>query len=506
LNILFNHSQLGKNSTTLLRQNHLSGNNCNCAKQKNRNNGREKPHKSRSLLPAVSEISVADKDASDNHLNRKSPAKSSLRSLSKKVSNFFSSGVEGVGRDQYFMNARIKLKTNVRDCDKTHNRNEKCDTLPDFYQKWNYPPTLTINNPCNFAQTESNVNNVYNLVIAIKSHCAAKERRDAVRKTWGNTTWIKLHTNVNDAALLFLMGRCTTKKDTLSVKSEQEMHNDMLQWNFVDSFRNLTVKECLFLEFISTKCQASTHIFKGDDDIIMNPRNLVNLIDNTNDKNNMFIGSVLNGSPAIRDDWSKYYTPRSLYEKHSYPIYVSGGGYIMSTSIATKLYREIPYVRLIPIDDAFVGLLLKRINKRPTNNEQFMSWGTKKTHVQKCFWHDLITFHKRLPNQLYKSWLELAGTVESCHPSNRAEIKYNMIPNKDIIGNDMKTMRGYSIENCKDRCIKLIPAGCEGFVYFDNLCFFKSQSFGPMKDKQNANLYQLQRGNTTGVIEIGHWY
>eukprot|EP00943_MAST-04B_sp_MAST-4B-sp1_P007829 g7829.t1 len=404
------------------------------------------------------------------------------------------------------MNARIKLKPNVKDCDNTRNRNKKCNTLSDFYQKWKYPSTLTINNPCNFSQIERTANKVYNLVIAVKSYCVARERRDVIRKTWGNTTWIKLHTNANDAALLFLMGKCTSKEDILSIKFEQEMHNDMLQWEFVDSFRNLTVKECLFLEFISTKCQDSTHIFKGDDDIIMNPRNLVNLIDHTNDKKNMFIGSVLDGSPAVRDDESKYYTPRSLYDKSTYPMYVSGGGYLMSTSIATRLYREIPYVRLIPIDDAFVGLLLRRINKRPTNNVQFMSWGTKKTHVQKCFWHDMITFHKRLPNQLYKAWLELAGTVKHCESLKSAEMKYKMIPNKDIIGNDMKAIRGYNVEICKDRCIKLIPAGCEGFVYFDNICFLKSQAFGPMKDKRNANLYQLQRGNITGVIEIGQWY
>ena len=266
-------------------------------------------------------------------------------------------------------------------------------------------------------------------------------------------------------------------------------------------------KECLFLEFIATKCQSSTHIFKGDDDIIMNPRNLMHLVDTHKDKNNMFVGSVLDGSPAIRDDWSKYYTPRSLFDGKMYPIYVSGGGYIMSTSIATKLYHEIPYVRLIPIDDAFVGLLLKRIHKRPIHNEKFMSWGTKKTHVHKCFWHDMITFHKRLPKQLYQSWLELSSTVQHCHPINRKKLEYTLIHNKDVVGNDMKTMRGTSLQHCKDHCIKLVPAGCEGFVHFDHLCFLKTQSVGPLKDKPNADLYQLkQAGNLTGMIEIGRWY
>ena len=119
----------------------------------------------------------------------------------------------------------------------------------------------------------------------------------------------------------------------------------------------------------------------------------------------------------------------------------------------------------------------------------------------------MITFHKRLPKQLYQSWLELSSTVQHCHPINRKKLEYTLIHNKDVVGNDMKTMRGKSLQNCKDHCIKLVPAGCEGFVHFDNLCFLKTQSAGPLKDKPNADLYQLkQAGNLTGMIEIGRWY
>ena len=228
---------------------------------------------------------------------------------------------------------------------------------------------------------------VYNLLIAIKSHCAAADRRKAVRETWGNRSWINLHAGTNDAKLVFLMGKCTSEADLRLVQLEQQHHNDIMQWDFKDSFRNLTVKECLFLKFVAKQCQTSTHIFKGDDDIILNPRNLMYLVKAAKKKDDIFIGSVLDGSPAVRDDWSKYYTPRSLYRDNYYPVYVSGGGYVMSTRIATKLYEQIPHVGLIPIDDAFVGLLLKRINKMPIHNEKFMSWGTSKSHVHDAICH-----------------------------------------------------------------------------------------------------------------------
>ena len=147
-------------------------------------------------------------------------------------------------RDQHYIHHRIQLKPGVKDCDKTRSKDNVCGIIPDFHQKWNYKPLLTINNPCDFQTTTTNKkkdNNIYNLVISIKSHCGAMERRDAVRKTWGNITWIRLHTDANDAKLIFLMGKCTSKQDTLHVTKEQEINNDMLQWNFKDSFRNLTV-------------------------------------------------------------------------------------------------------------------------------------------------------------------------------------------------------------------------------------------------------------------------
>ena len=422
-------------------------------------------------------------------------------------------------RDQHLLrDKQSRVQQPVRDCDKTRNKDNVCNKLQDFYQRWNYKPLLTIKNPCDFAiasktsflpffNSFSQKKDVYNLLIAVKSHCAATDRRKAVRETWGNRTWINLHAGTNDAKLVFLMGKCTSKEDFRRVQLEQQHHNDILQWDFKDSFRNLTVKECLFLRFVAKQCQASTHIFKGDDDIILNPRNLLHLVKSAKKKDDVFIGSVLDGSPAVRDDWSKYYTPRSLYRDDYYPVYVSGGGYVMSTRIATKLYEQIPHVSLIPIDDAFVGILLKRIKKRPSHNEQFMSWGTRKTHVHKCFWHDVITFHKRLPKQLYTSWVQLAESVHHCDPLKPKTFSYTLQRNKDVKGNDIRTIHGRSVQICKKHCQDLVYGGCEGFVHFDNLCFLKSASSTQfIIDKKGADLYQLNHGNLSGFIEIGRWY
>lgn len=198
-------------------------------------------------------------------------------------------------------------------------------------------------------------------------------------------------------------------------------HKDILQWDFVDSFRNLTVKECLFLQFSKQNVTLATHIFKGDDDIFLNPIALTNLIKSQSNRKNMFIGSVLAGSPRILDWWSKYYVPMKLFPHKEYPPYVSGGGYIMSKEISDKLFEATLRHRIFPIDDAFVGVLLKDIGKVPTNNPKFRSWGAHKgEEISPCYWHEkVITFHRKLPNELISTWKDFTSVVGKCKQRRR---------------------------------------------------------------------------------------
>ena len=270
LNIVFNnfiHTNLyllSKTKTTsLLRsnrevfdvKNNNNNNDCNCPTKNQQNNNMDERQLNKindnAAVTNTNKISTNVKSEIPHAIIPTNKSPTMFSNTISKITSVFSN-VGGITinnqkkqRDQHYIHHRIQLKPGVKDCDKTHSKDNVCGIIPDFHQKWNYKSLLTINNPCNFSNNNNkykkNNNNIYNLVISIKSHCGAMERRDAVRKTWGNITWIRLHTDANDAKLIFLMGKCTSKQDTLHVTKEQEINNDMLQWNFKDSFRNLTV-------------------------------------------------------------------------------------------------------------------------------------------------------------------------------------------------------------------------------------------------------------------------
>ena len=169
------------------------------------------------------------------------------------------------------------------------------------------------------ASTFSTSKKSMHLLITIKSSCQNIERRNAIRETWGNSDWNRKHTKF-DSKLVFLLAACESTELEESVRVEDKNYNDLVQWDFQDSFQNLTVKECLFLQFVKNNVSEVTHIFKGDDDVFVNPVAIGNLIDKQPDLDDVFMGSVLCSSPRITNMRSKYFVPVSLWPAELYKV------------------------------------------------------------------------------------------------------------------------------------------------------------------------------------------
>lgn len=114
------------------------------------------------------------------------------------------------------------------------------------------------------------------LLVVIKSVAEQHDRREAVRKTWGQ----ELSVDGKTIRTVFLLGTPTSDTRNLQKLLEYEdvIYRDILQWDFMDTFFNLTLKEVNFLRWFSIYCPQVQFIFKGDDDVFVNTRNLLELI------------------------------------------------------------------------------------------------------------------------------------------------------------------------------------------------------------------------------------
>ncbi len=63
-------------------------------------------------------------------------------------------------------------------------------------------------------------------------------------------------------------------------------YGDLVQENFIDSYRNLTLKTLMGIRWASIHCSNAKFVVKIDDDVIINPFYLLNYLDNVTNTTN----------------------------------------------------------------------------------------------------------------------------------------------------------------------------------------------------------------------------
>ncbi|XP_053556311.1 UDP-GlcNAc:betaGal beta-1,3-N-acetylglucosaminyltransferase 9 [Bombina bombina] len=264
------------------------------------------------------------------------------------------------------------------------------------------------------------------LLIAVKSIVEDFDRRESVRKTWGREGMI----NGVMVQRVFLLGTPKNKTTILLWESlmHQESHyyKDILLWDFVDTFFNLTLKEIHFLSWTEKYCRNVKFIFKGDADVFVNVENLINFLLAQNSTEDLFVGDIIYHAKPIRSRKSKYYIPENMYGLGIYPAYAGGGGFLMSGTTMKKLAQACTEVELFPIDDVFLGMCLQRINLKPVLHEGFKTFGITKPSAapnlqtfDPCFYRDLMVVHSLKAAEIWLMWNLLHSQQLPCSQKQR---------------------------------------------------------------------------------------
>lgn len=247
------------------------------------------------------------------------------------------------------------------------------------------------------------------LLLVIKSIISQHDRREVIRQTWGKE-------QVKDGKkikCLFLLGTSTNKVEKANhqklLEYEDYIYGDILQWDFMDTFFNLTLKETHFLKWFSIYCGNVQYIFKGDDDVFVGVTNILEYLESSKNKKDLFAGDVLSNARPIRRKESKYYIPPVLYNKTQYPPYAGGGGFLMDGALARRLFVTSEMLELFPIDDVFLGMCLEVLNVKPIRHDAFKTFGLlkdskSKLNTEPCFFKSMIVVHKLLPPKLLEMW------------------------------------------------------------------------------------------------------
>nr|XP_046264017.1 beta-1,3-galactosyltransferase 2-like [Scatophagus argus]XP_046264018.1 beta-1,3-galactosyltransferase 2-like [Scatophagus argus] len=266
------------------------------------------------------------------------------------------------------------------------------------------PFTYIINEPDKCAESKP----APFLVLLIATEARQVEARNAIRQTWGNESVAPALGFIR----LFLLGKNDGELGILQqrmLEAESRRYHDIIQQDFKDSYKNLTIKTLMGMNWVAIHCPQASYVMKTDSDMFVNTEYLIYklLRPEITPKKNYFTGNNMRGFAPNRNKNSKWYMPPELYPSEKYPTFCSGTGYVFSGDLATKIYRASLSIRHLHLEDVYVGICLAKLQIEPTPPSNAFLFNHWRVSYSSCKYSHLITSHGFHPNELLKYWHHL---------------------------------------------------------------------------------------------------
>jgi len=234
----------------------------------------------------------------------------------------------------------------------------------------------------------------YKVVVLVTSYAKHFERREWIRKAWGNQTfWNKTHENWQ---VIFNVGAVESEvKETYKkLMVESQKYGDLLVLDIPEDFHKLSQKVMAALFWVYTTFSFE-FVFKTDDDVFIHIHRLLLKL-NTTWSDEHFIGHAMRGQPPERNK-GRYGVSLEEWPGKYYDPYCSGGGYVLSHYIIEHMIPHFNWETPLKIDDAYIGHLVTLA-------------GGKVYHDHRSFlmWND---------------WLEYLPTLVVTHPLKFADFR-----------------------------------------------------------------------------------
>ena len=189
--------------------------------------------------------------------------------------------------------------------------------------------------------------------------------RDVIRETWGSVSrglpWPGKDLSLS-VRLTFVLGVEDRGNGSLHPEDTglagEEQWDDILQFDMIDSYQNLTRKILLAMQWVVSSCKRVQYIVKVDQDNFANVPLLVSFLKHYGRSNSLY-GYMY--TIAFVNRSGKWEVPRTAYPPPKYPVYASGTTYVLSRSAVETVLKLCPYYYYVPIEDAFITGILASI-------------------------------------------------------------------------------------------------------------------------------------------------
>lgn len=283
--------------------------------------------------------------------------------------------------------------------------------------------------PYNFIINESQVcsrnkSEVYTVIVVCSALTNFKERT-AIRNTWGSPT----HLERLKSKLVFLFGATTDEQLQSRVLNESRHFRDIIQEDFLDTYKNLSLKSVALLKWVTANCLSAKFVLKTDDDMFINTEMLYKTLLQTKPVWSI-LGVIIVGARPVQDKKSKWYTPTEDFPQRVYPKYCSGTAYVISTDLVPSLYNVTLYTPLFWLEDIYItGICGGKLQPRYLAGKGF---SLSERPTTGCAYKDAISGHRVPAKSMYKIWEEL-NDLETLNKKCPTRDKKKTIPKRRFI-------------------------------------------------------------------------
>ena len=178
------------------------------------------------------------------------------------------------------------------------------------------------------------------LVVYVHSSTTHHQRRALIRQTWGNVSQYD-----EPIRVIFITGIApdnsyTTENAAAIFQEEIRTYGDIIQSNFLDTYRNLTIKAIAGLKWITEHCSSAKYVLKADDDAFVNMHLVLRHIKIKTDRRNILLCNLYSINVNREGKWKTTYKECSI---NQFPIFCQGLAFVMMQDVAKLLFNVSQY-------------------------------------------------------------------------------------------------------------------------------------------------------------------
>lgn len=193
-------------------------------------------------------------------------------------------------------------------------------------------------------------------------------RRQFIREAWG----LDASHNFDIPPVLFAIGKAdgNASREQQLLEEEDRQHGDILQFDFVDSYYNLTMKTVALLQWMSRRC-ANSSLVSVDDDTVVNVGNLLRYLKSNHEValSGVYRQKMKPVRYVSKSSSDRWIVSESEYADSYYPNYISGGFTVYPAALIEPLAHEaLNCAPALWIEDVFMtGIVAERLHIKRKN-------------------------------------------------------------------------------------------------------------------------------------------